>query len=140
MRLTPINVPGKRRRAGQPAPPRTSGRRRKLRGKAVTKTPKALPGTRGLVRKTSYLEERLPFEVLKEIFMYSENVNFVRASLRIGHFLSDVQTRREVFIRAFAGQWFFEPPESIADCNQYSYEGNPDFQVRAGFLLYFAID
>ena len=138
MELTPINVPGKRRRAGQPTPPRISRRRQKPRGKVVKKPLEALPRTRSLVKKkTSYLEERLPFEVLREIFMYSENVNFVRASLRIGHFLSDIQTRREAFICAFAPQWFSQVPDDPPIPGTWiSYGGNPDFQVRVEFLLH----
>ncbi len=122
MKLTPITVPGKRRRAGESAPSRISRRSRKAPAERLLS--KVSKRTRR--HKVSYLEERLPLEILRDIFIYSGNISFVHASPLIGKFLSAMETRHEIFIGAFAPTWCTNAmPDYDAD-----YDASPDFQVR----------
>ncbi|KAH9884866.1 hypothetical protein F4778DRAFT_522866 [Xylariomycetidae sp. FL2044] len=96
MELTPIAIPGKRRRKGA-MPVISMPKRPKERSKTKPKRPRA--------PKASYMEKELPLEVLERIFWFSENVNFPRSSHRIGRLLSGGPTLRETFIHAFAPTW-----------------------------------
>jgi hypothetical protein len=134
MELTPIKIPGKRRRKGEP--PIALGtlvRKDKAKGKKQKIRRIARP-------KASYLEKQLPLEIMERIFWASENVNFAKSGLRIGHLLSGKFTRRETFLQAFGSTWdvWFgcvqEPNVSLFGYHGWQedsarFGGNPDFQV-----------
>ncbi|RYP07443.1 hypothetical protein DL765_009154 [Monosporascus sp. GIB2] len=118
MELTPIHIPGKRRRKGEP-PPRKSKRPRKDdEKKALVKASKE-PS-----RKSSYIEN-MPLEILERIFFHAENVNLARASPLIGSMLSGISTRRWVFIQAFAPTWC---REGLYGGNLLDWDPNPAHQ------------
>ncbi|KAI0913788.1 hypothetical protein F4823DRAFT_621981 [Ustulina deusta] len=98
MELTPIRVRGKRRTGGDQllvAPPPKRFRKDQTQEKqAGVRRPKA-----------SRIEKSLPLEVLERIFWLSENVNFPRASPRLGRLLSGPSTLRESFLSAFGPTW-----------------------------------
>lgn len=140
MELNPINVRGKRKRAGHAKQPRASVRPRKRLAKGLSSNapsqqqPRGGTRSRAQARKISLIEEKVPFEILLRIFLYSENVNFARASHRIGKFLSDLQTRREVFIHAFAPQWLAD--RTAARDEEVRCMGNPELQVGVSISCY----
>jgi hypothetical protein len=89
--------------------------------------------------------EMLPTEILERIIMMSENINFLRASLRIGKRFSNPSFLNELVEAAFAPVWdqyygvefrsrFWADGDIVQDL------GNPTFQVRvlpaSGSLLY----
>ncbi|KAI1156301.1 hypothetical protein F4825DRAFT_322279 [Nemania diffusa] len=97
MELTPIRVRGKRRARGEQlriAPPPKRRDTRRGQGKQ--------PRVR---REASILETSLPLELVERIFWLSENVNFPRASLRLGRLLSGRPTLHQTFLAAFAPTW-----------------------------------
>ncbi|KAI1876036.1 uncharacterized protein JN550_001532 [Neoarthrinium moseri] len=133
MELTPIRIPGKRRRKGEPplvfnvAPRKDKVKEKKTKNRKVVKP------------KASYLEKELPLEIMERIFWASENVNFPRSGPRVGHLLSGEPTRRETFLRAFAPTWevwFGVFRDSHTVLRSYHgwqddvarFGGNPDFQ------------
>lgn len=133
MELTPIRIPGKRRRKGEPAVAlvlrkRTKGDKTEKRSKKISKP------------RASYLEKKLPLEIVERIFWMSENVNFLRSGLRIGQLLSGEPTRRETFLQAFGPTWdvWFGCTKGSAGIKSYHgwqqdstrFGGSPDFQVR----------
>lgn len=135
MELTPIRIPGKRHRKGEQAVIFSARPRRKARQTVEEKKTKRA--------KPSYLERKLPFEIVERIFWASENVNFAKSSLRIGKLLSGLSTRRETFLEAFGPTWdvwfgcFRDRPGSIRPAvnSYYQWEtdssrfgGNPEFQ------------
>ncbi|RWA11960.1 hypothetical protein EKO27_g3151 [Xylaria grammica] len=98
MELTPIRVRGKRRTPGEEllvAPPPKRFHKDLSRKKQVR--------VRRL--KASNIEKSIPLEVLERIFWLSENVNFPRASPRLGRLLSGSSTLRETFLSAFGPTW-----------------------------------
>ncbi|KAI2615360.1 hypothetical protein GGR54DRAFT_642383 [Hypoxylon sp. NC1633] len=125
MKLTPISVPGKRRHAGDvlvDAQP-----------KRARHTPK-LTSQPSREARASYLE-KLPLEVLENIFWMSGNINLPRASPRVGRMLSGRPTLRETFITAFVPTWdawfnIVRDRAYIDECVQ----GDPVFQ--SGILQY----
>ncbi|KAI1823675.1 hypothetical protein F4861DRAFT_531450 [Xylaria intraflava] len=98
MELTPIKVRGKKRARGDqiPVDPRPEPLNKRLGQKrqARLRRPKA-----------SIIEKFMPLEILERIFWLSENVNFPRASPRLGRMLSGSSTLRETFISAFGPTW-----------------------------------
>ncbi|KAI0097946.1 hypothetical protein GGR51DRAFT_450263 [Nemania sp. FL0031] len=98
MELTPIRVRGKRRAGGQLLPVALPQRPRNR-----DQTPKKQ--LRAHRPKASNLERSMPLEILERIFWFSENVNFPRASLRLGRLLSGPSTLRETFLSAFGPTW-----------------------------------
>ncbi|KAI1359226.1 hypothetical protein F5Y08DRAFT_86002 [Xylaria arbuscula] len=137
MELTPIKVRGKRRVGDQPAiePPQKHFRKGRS---AKTESKARRP-------KFSNLEKSLPLEVLEQIFWLSENVNFPRASPRLGRLLSGPATLRETFIRAFSPSWDLLSSPTVEGCSaqcshcfdarantlvqeNHTGHGNPDFQ------------
>ena len=132
MELTPIHVRGKRRRPGEAKlcaaqlPKRRNmaafeGRPRKRRRRPLT------------------LEYRLPLEVLERIFIMSENVNFARASPRLGWMFSNRNFLLELLITAFGptwDNWFGCVSSEITSYRGYitqdaaRFGGSPEFQVR----------
>ncbi|KAI0805512.1 hypothetical protein GGR55DRAFT_655578 [Xylaria sp. FL0064] len=139
MELTPIRVRGKRRAGNQllvaPPPKRVHNKDRSQKKQAWTRHPKA-----------SYLEKSMPLEVLEQIFWLSENVNFPRASPRLGRLLSGPSTLRETFLCAFGPTWevwfgcinggnkIWRPDFPVVhsyagwDEDADRFGGNPDFQ------------
>ncbi|KAK8024128.1 hypothetical protein PG993_012194 [Apiospora rasikravindrae] len=99
MELTPIRIPGKRRKKGEPPPPKKA-KRDVARDQAMKKH-KSKPSK----PKGSYLERELPLEILERIFWASETANLAKASPRIGHMLSGPATRRATFLNAFGPTW-----------------------------------
>lgn len=69
----------------------------------------------------------MPLEILEDIFMYSENINLVRASPLLGKFLSGLETRHAVFVYAFAPTFCGQTQTGPSDLER---KANPDFQVR----------
>lgn len=140
MELSPINVRGKRSRSGYPKQSYTSARTRQALGKAPSKAlGQQANHVEGNRVKTSLIEAKVPLEILCKIFMYSENVNFALASGRIGKFLSDIQTRREVFIHAIAPRWLNDKAgvvNSAVEGDSGPCMGNPEFQVSIHFVLF----
>ncbi len=138
MELTPIRVRGKRRTGGDQllvAPPPKRFRKDQTQEKqAGVRRPKA-----------SRIEKSLPLEVLERIFWLSENVNFPRASPRLGRLLSGPSTLRESFLSAFGPTWEvwfgcvhgrgtdFPVVHSYAgwEEDRVRFGGNPGFQVRS---------
>ncbi|KAK8005268.1 hypothetical protein PG990_011305 [Apiospora arundinis] len=99
MELTPIRIPGKRRKKGEPAPAKKA--KRDVTRSQTMKKPKSKP------KKPlgSYLERELPLEIIERIFWASETTNLAKASPRIGHMLSGLSTRRATFLNAFGPTW-----------------------------------
>ncbi|ETS78485.1 hypothetical protein PFICI_10547 [Pestalotiopsis fici W106-1] len=166
MELTPIRIPGKRRRKG--APPivfdvgsaasrrhrkdsgsnsskrrgrsreSTSSDMKKKKRQKVAKRPKA-----------SYLERELPLEIVERIFWMSENINFARSGPRVGQLLSSPSTRRETFLQAFGPTWdvWFGVVRTnhlrVASYHDWQQDvarfgGNPEFQ--SALLQYSWVD
>jgi hypothetical protein len=132
MELTPIRIPGKRRRKGEPAVALT------LRKKTSNKTGKKRKRN-NFKPRDSYLEKQLPLEIMERIFWMSENVNFLRSGMRIGQLLSGEPTRRETFLQAFGPTWdvWFGCAKGSTAVSSYHgwqedasrFGGNPEFQV-----------
>ncbi|RYP47097.1 hypothetical protein DL769_011341 [Monosporascus sp. CRB-8-3] len=120
MELTPIHIPGKRRRKGEPPPSRKPKRSRKNDEKKVLVKASKEPS-----RKGSYIEN-MPLEILELIFLHAENVNLARASPLIGNMLSGISTRRWVFIHAFAPTWC---REGLHGENLLDWDPNPAHQA-----------
>lgn len=133
MELTPIKVRGKRRAQNQPVnepPQKRSHRDQSTKKKSKIRRP-----------KFSDLEKSMPLEVLEQIFWLSENVNFPRASPRLGRLLSGPATLRETFLCAFGPTWdnYFSKRQSSVVYLEWTdlvlrengFSGNPDFQVRS---------
>lgn len=158
MELTPIRIPGKRRRKG--APPIVfdvagASRRHRHHGKdhSTTRSRSSQTNTskdkrqkkRQRVAKkprASYLERELPLEIVERIFWMSENVNFARSGPRVGQLLSSPSTRRETFLRAFGPTWevWFGVVRTSRDRvasyhgwreDSARFGGNPEFQVSS---------
>ncbi|KAH6647065.1 hypothetical protein BKA67DRAFT_425405 [Truncatella angustata] len=145
MELTPIRIPGKRRRKGEPpvvfhVPPRKDKHTAKRRKKP--KVPKL---------KASYLEKKLPLEIMERILWMSENVNFAKSGARVGYLLSGESTRKETFVQAFGPTWdvWFGCVKN-GDSTVVSYHdwqndsarsgGSPDFQSQSALLQYSWVD
>ncbi|KAI1077041.1 hypothetical protein F5B20DRAFT_303646 [Whalleya microplaca] len=132
MELTPIKIPGKRRRKGEPV------------AISLPKRSKNTANTRPKKMRQSRVPslEEMPLEILERIFWFSEEVNLPRSSLRLGRLLSGRATLRETFITAFGPTWevWFgcvrdresRPPtvQSYAGWEEDSarFGGNPEFQ------------
>ncbi|KAI1460031.1 hypothetical protein F4805DRAFT_13168 [Annulohypoxylon moriforme] len=128
MKLTPLKIPGKRRREGEPT---AVAPRKRIMTRPRSRAQKSAEGT------ASYLEH-MPLEILEHIFWFSENVNLTRASPRIGRLLSGLSTRQETFISAFKPTWdacfglIFPRSHSGHDLSMSDQlkiqKGNPEFQ------------
>jgi len=136
MQLTPIHVRGKRRRPGE-AKPGPGPQQPKPRREVQDRPP---PGERPRKkrRKSPSLEDRLPLEVLERIFLMSENVNFARATPRLGWMLSNRNLLLELLITAFGptwDNWFGCVSSEVASYRGYitqdaaRFGGDPKFQV-----------
>ncbi|KAL2020963.1 hypothetical protein VTK56DRAFT_7737 [Thermocarpiscus australiensis] len=87
-------------------------------------------------RRPAALVEQLPTEILERIAFMSENLNFLRSSLRIGYLLSSKSFLTELLAAAFAptwDQWFGCPRSKVHSYRGFleDYErigGSPDFQ------------
>ncbi|KAI0975812.1 hypothetical protein F4678DRAFT_283458 [Xylaria arbuscula] len=135
MELTPIRVRGKRRAKNQQfiAPP----------AKRFHKDPSQKKRAKARRPKASDIEKSMPLEILEHIFWLSENVNFPRASPRLGRLLSGPSTLRETFLSAFGPTWEvwfgcvhgqdtdFPAIHSYAGWEDDAdhFGGNPDFQT-----------
>ncbi|KAK8099261.1 uncharacterized protein PG998_012502 [Apiospora kogelbergensis] len=102
MELTPIRIPGKRRKRGEPAAPSKKTKRSVTRDQTMKKQKSKSKPAKPLA---SYLERELPLEILERIFWASETANLAKASPRIGHMLSGLSTRRATFLNAFGPTW-----------------------------------
>ncbi|KAK9414263.1 hypothetical protein SUNI508_02362 [Seiridium unicorne] len=145
MELTPIRIPGKRRRKGEP-PIVFDTIPRKEKGKGKSKRTKR---QKVVKPRASYLERQLPLEIMERIFWMSENVNFAKSGPRVGHLLSGESTRRATFMQAFGHTWdVWFGCHSDNDTGIRSYHGwqedparfggNPDFQ--SALLRYSWVD
>lgn len=98
MELTPIKVRGKRRTRRDEHlvvhPTKRFHKAPRQKNQARVRRPRA-----------SDVEKSLPLEVLERIFWLSENVNFPRASPRLGRLFSGLPTLRKTFINAFGPTW-----------------------------------
>ncbi|KAI0447231.1 hypothetical protein F4803DRAFT_361915 [Xylaria telfairii] len=98
MELTPITVRGKRRAEGEQLsldrPKKAIKQDRSQKKQVKIRRPKA-----------SEIETSMPLEILERIFWLSENVNFPRASPRLGRLLSGPSTLRKTFLNAFGPTW-----------------------------------
>ncbi|KAI0521582.1 hypothetical protein F5B22DRAFT_543927 [Xylaria bambusicola] len=133
MELTPIKVRGKRRAQDElaVAPP----------PKRPQKDPSVKKDAKARRPKFSNLEKSMPLEVLEHIFWLSENVNFPRASLRLGRLLSGAATLRGTFLSAFGPTWdkcfslrgrqhiVVHIDHSVPRRDKDEFPGNPDFQT-----------
>ncbi|KAI0013772.1 hypothetical protein F4779DRAFT_638926 [Xylariaceae sp. FL0662B] len=133
MELTPIKIPGKRRRKGEESVSLPPTKRPK---ETLSKRPKKMRQPRVPSM------EMLPLEILERIFWFSEDVNLPRSSLRLGHLLSGRSTLRETFISAFGPTWEvwlgcvrdresdFPTVQSYAgwEEDRDRFGGNPEFQ------------
>jgi hypothetical protein len=103
MNLTPIYIKGKRRRPGEPRPPTLKDIRKLQAKQALQPRPKILKRLR---RKGKCpLLEKLPLEVLERIFVFSENVEFLKCSRKIGGMLSNHSSLVEFVAAAFGPTW-----------------------------------
>ncbi|KAI2639405.1 hypothetical protein GGS21DRAFT_429275 [Xylaria nigripes] len=98
MELTPMKVRGKRRAQGEQILVKLEPKRR---NKGLSRNQQSRPRR----PKASNIEKSLPLEVLEHILWLSENVNFPRASPRLGRLLSAPSTLRETFLAAFGPTW-----------------------------------
>lgn len=136
MDLTPIKVRGKRSAKGE-APLVTLAKRPKHSGEGKRKQAKVR------CPRASNIEKSLPLEVLERIFWFSENLNFPRASPRLGALLSGTSTLRETFLSAFGPTWdvwfgcIVGRGKDLPAVHSYTgwqndaihFGGNPSFQV-----------
>ncbi|KAI1427403.1 hypothetical protein F5Y12DRAFT_170213 [Xylaria sp. FL1777] len=135
MELRPIKVRGKRRTRDQllvAPPPKRLHKNLSQKKQAKVRRPKA-----------SNIERSMPLEVLEHVFWLSENVNFPRASPRLGRLLSGPSTLRETFVMAFGPTWevwfgcihgpgtVFPTVHSYAGWEEDAdrFGGNPSFQT-----------
>lgn len=139
MELTPIRIPGKRRKKGEPAPAKKA--KRDVTRSQTMKKPKSKP------KKPlgSYLERELPLEIIERIFWASETTNLAKASPRIGHMLSGLSTRRATFLNAFGPTWdvWFGCLKAGPGVKSYygwqedasRFGGSPGFQVSTNMAI-----
>ncbi|KAI1408092.1 hypothetical protein F5Y13DRAFT_173345 [Hypoxylon sp. FL1857] len=99
MELTPIKVPGKRRRDNGDADAVVVSPHKRLRGRLGSRRQKAREE-----KETPRLQS-MPLEILEYIFYLSENINLPRSSPVIGRRLSGELIRRDFFIFAFEPVW-----------------------------------
>ncbi|KAI0203298.1 hypothetical protein F4808DRAFT_39673 [Astrocystis sublimbata] len=116
MDLTPIKVRGKRRAVGDQvafaAPPKRPPKKaRNHENAAKHRLSKAS-------KKISKMESTLPLEILESILWLSEEVNFPRASPRLGRILSGRSTLMRTFLLAFGPTW-----EVWSGCIRLRYYG-----------------
>ncbi|KAI1088902.1 hypothetical protein F5B19DRAFT_401318 [Rostrohypoxylon terebratum] len=130
MKLTPVKIPGKRRRKGESGAVITQK-------KAKPATPRSRPRPKKSAEETASYLEHMPLEILERIFWFSENVNLTRASPRIGRLLSGLPTRQATFINAFRPTWdaclgIVGPRRDIAPPLLANipepHEGSPEYQ------------
>jgi hypothetical protein len=133
MRLTPVDVRGtrkkgvKRKAAWKPPNPKRFQLERARDQKM---------GHASRKRRISLIEQ-LPVEILEQIFMHSENLNFPRCSLRLGHLLSAKTFLLELLVTAFKPTWDVWFGCSRGQVLSYwgyqadlaRFGGKPDFQV-----------
>ncbi|OTA54629.1 hypothetical protein K449DRAFT_389084 [Hypoxylon sp. EC38] len=97
MELTPINVPGKRRRSNKAAADAPRKKKKKTKSKSSRRKARE--------EKLPPRLEYMPLEILENIFFLSRNANLPLSSLAIGRRLSNELTRRDFFILAFESTW-----------------------------------
>ncbi|KAF9879428.1 hypothetical protein CkaCkLH20_02971 [Colletotrichum karsti] len=95
MKLTPIKVRGKRGKAASSS----------STPKPATQKGKSRLATRLIAKRTSLVESSFPIEILERIFLFSENLNFARASPALGRALSGRSTLINLIINAFHPTW-----------------------------------
>lgn len=145
-KFTPLKVRGKRGASNQPPQPTKHCLEYIL---SETADPASNPKRRRRIkprRAGSALIERLPLEVLEQIFLLSKNLNFPRSSLYIGRILSERVTLLRLVVEAFGPTWdlwFGCVPGTV--CSYYGWErdgkrfgGDPKFQVgiQTSFFWY----
>ncbi|KAI0835428.1 hypothetical protein F5Y06DRAFT_299572 [Hypoxylon sp. FL0890] len=121
MKVTPINIPGKRRRVNDAAKI-APHKRLKVRldsSRQKSRKKKDYPSLQGL-----------PLEILEDIFYLSGNVNLPRSSPAIGRLLSGEFIRRDFFILAFAPVWnaWLREHGNQSDDEYYPDEADPELQ------------
>lgn len=96
MELTPINVPGKRRRGTEATGVASREKKPKSKSSRQKSREEKLPAR----------IEYMPLEILEKIFLLSKNINLPLSSPAIGRRLSKELTRRDFFILAFESTWY----------------------------------
>jgi hypothetical protein len=149
-KLTPIKIRGKgpRKKAWQPPAPKPSKLGSKKRSRCSTEenddTTDSSSSRRKRRKEKLALKkaagapiEQLPKEILEMILLWSRNVNFPKASHRIGCVLSGESTLMQVVLSAFGPTWdvwFGVSPCEVQGYHEYRWDwkrlgGDPEFQV-----------
>ncbi|KAM7208860.1 hypothetical protein V8F20_000738 [Naviculisporaceae sp. PSN 640] len=130
MAPTPIKIKGKGPRKKGWAPPDPS------RFKEIKRQRQEEHAARKRRKRQTPLIEQLPTEILEQIFLLSENLNFPRSSHRIGLSLSAPGLFLELTVGAFTPTWIIWLGCRRHNVNSYyghlddheRFGGNPDFQ------------
>lgn len=140
--LTPLKVKGKGPRKKAWAPP-DPGRFKRIKRKQqqedhdddINDVSRNKATKRRRKKHIPHIEQ-LPNEILEQIFLLSENLNFPRSSLRIGFALSHPSLLLELTVGAFTPTWELWLGCRKQDIKSYwghlddydRFGGNPDFQ------------
>lgn len=142
MALTPLKIKGKgpRKKAWAPPDPsrfkRIKRQRQEEEARDGNTTTSRKQVTKRRRKKHIPLIEQLPTEILEQIFLLSENLNFPRSSHRIGFNLSAPGLFLELTVGAFTPTWELWLGCRKQDVKSYygylddheRFGGNPDFQ------------
>jgi hypothetical protein len=138
MELTPVKVKGKggaqKKTWRPPAPQRTAKRPREEAEGDVAGDDRRQRRRFKSKRPAAPVEE-LPTEILENIILMSQNLNFLRSSLRIGYRFSSLSFLTELLKAAFGPTWqmwlgYHRARIPFEDYTRYStIPGDPDFQV-----------
>lgn len=145
MKLTPIQVKGKgghkkgcQKKTWRPPDPQRVAKRERDENMTGDDGEDGLRRRRRReMKKPAARVELLPTEILERIIFMSENLNFLRSSLRIGYRCSSRSFLTELLEAAFSPTWevwFGCPRNLISSYANYVWDvdrvgGSPDFQV-----------
>lgn len=146
-KFTPLKVRGKKGASNQPPKP-TSTTKHRLESSLpeAASNPKRQRRTKPK-RAGSTPIERLPLEVLEQIFLFSKNTNLPKSSPYIGRTLSERLTLLRLVVEAFGPTWdvwFGCVPGTVRSYDGWErdakrFGGDPKFQVRYADVVLFCI-
>jgi hypothetical protein len=144
MELTPIKVKGKgggQKKTWRPPAPQRAAKRPRDEAEGDEAGDDRPRRRRFRSKRPAAPVEELPTEILETIILMSQNLNFLRSSLRIGYRFSSPSFLTELLEAAFEPTWqmwlgyrsprifSLENWTSNRTTERYEVPGDPDFQV-----------
>jgi hypothetical protein len=143
MELTPIKVKGKgggQKKTWRPPAPQRAAKRPRDEAEGDEAGDDRPRSRRFRSKRPAAPVEELPTEILETIILMSQNLNFLRSSLRIGYRFSSPSFLTELLKAAFEPTWQmwlgyhraripFKVYTSKGGPDRYRIPGDPDFQV-----------